>query len=205
MVNLGLAWTLSHEWAQMPERKGTSSFDDPNFFKKIYGSTNIEFPLKPLRRRGGRSKRCSSRGWAKKAPRTRRERKRVRDKCGDYCFLGKDMSFPVCSKNTRKCRRDRAGVCAAKYRADQHDYKEIARKARRILEGGKRTTVGTTDNEKKKKKRGRVGKSKRGGKSKRKSKRKSKKVGVPTKSQRHTNFEMESIEQTFNGQPGFAR
>jgi hypothetical protein len=86
--------------------------------------------------RGGRSKRCSSRGWAKKAPRTRRQRKRVRDKCGDYCFLGKNMSFPVCSKNTRKCRRDRAGVCAAKYRADQHDYKEIARKARRILAGG---------------------------------------------------------------------
>lgn len=87
--------------------------------------------------RGGRSKRCSSRGWAKKAPRTRRQRKRVRDKCGDYCFLGKNMSFPVCSKNTRKCRRDRAGVCAAKYRADQHDYKEIARKARRILAGGR--------------------------------------------------------------------
>ena len=86
--------------------------------------------------RGGRSKRCSSRGWAKKAPRTRRQRKRVRDKCGDYCFLGKNMSFPVCSKNTRKCRRDRAGVCAAKYRADQHDYREIARKARRILKGG---------------------------------------------------------------------
>ena len=91
--------------------------------------------------RGGRSKRCSSRGWAKKAPRTRRQRKRVRDKCGDYCFLGKNMSFPVCSKNTRKCRRDRAGVCAAKYRADQHDYKEIARKARRILAGGGNSAI----------------------------------------------------------------
>ena len=55
---------------------------------------------------------------------------------GRKCFLGKDLSFPVCSKYTRKCKRDRAGVCAARYRAVQHDHKEIARKARRILEGG---------------------------------------------------------------------
>jgi hypothetical protein len=85
---------------------------------------------------GGRSARCSARGWGKKSPRTRRERKRVYDKCGRKCFLGKDLSFPVCSKYTRKCKRDRAGVCAARYRADQHDHKEIARKARRILDGG---------------------------------------------------------------------
>ncbi len=87
-------------------------------------------------KKGGHSARCSARGWGKKSPRTRRERQRVYDKCGRKCFLGKDLSFPVCSKYTRKCKRDRAGVCAARYRAVQHDHKEIARKARRILKGG---------------------------------------------------------------------
>ena len=89
------------------------------------------------RKNGGRKTRGgrSARGWGKKSPRTRRERQRVYDKCGRKCFLGKDLSFPVCSKYTRKCKRDRAGVCAARYRADQYDHKEIARKARRILEG----------------------------------------------------------------------
>ena len=137
---MGLALILSHEWAQM----AASRLENFSFLNGGKNRSKIK---------GGRSDRCSSRGWGRKAPRTRRERERVRDKCGDYCFLGRDMSFPVCSKYTRKCRRDRAGVCAAKYRADQHDHKEIARKARRILEGGRKTQ----------RKRGRTSKRKRGG------------------------------------------
>ena len=74
-------------------------------------------------------------GWAKQSPKYH-ERLRMMDKCGKKCFLGENMTFPVCVKNT--CRRNPKGIHAAYVRARQYSYKKgyskIAKKAKRMLE-----------------------------------------------------------------------
>lgn len=63
------------------------------------------------------TKKLSSKGWAKQAPGTR-ERKIMRKKCGSKCFLGPEISFPICPKGT--CKPNSKGIYAAYVRARQY-------------------------------------------------------------------------------------
>ena len=67
-------------------------------------------------------------GWSKLAP-SRKQRKKML-KCG-HCFLGKNMSYPICAKNT--CKINRKGVYAAYIRAREYKSKRVANKAKKIL------------------------------------------------------------------------
>ena len=63
------------------------------------------------------TKKLSSKGWAKQAPGTH-ERKLMRKKCGSKCFLGPEISFPICPKGT--CKTNSKGMYAAYVRARQY-------------------------------------------------------------------------------------
>ena len=57
-------------------------------------------------------------------------------KCGRKCFLGPKKSFPICKKNT--CKISSKGVYAAyirarQYRTKSRKYRNISRKAKRML------------------------------------------------------------------------
>jgi hypothetical protein len=65
------------------------------------------------------------------------QKKMMLQKCGKKCFLGKNTSFPICTKNT--CKRNIKGVYAAYIRSRQYSskgrkYKRIASKAKRMIE-----------------------------------------------------------------------
>jgi hypothetical protein len=77
------------------------------------------------------------RGWNQQQPGTHQRTVMMR-KCGKKCFLGKNKTFPICSKNT--CKVNKKGVHAAYIRAREYmtirgtrKYKNISDKARRIL------------------------------------------------------------------------
>lgn len=77
-------------------------------------------------------KRLSSKGWAKLSPKTLKMRNHIYRKCGNKCFLGKKLSFPICSK--KSCKLNNKGLYAAYTRAKQYKYKSIASKSRKILQ-----------------------------------------------------------------------
>lgn len=75
-------------------------------------------------------------GWKNECP-SRRQRIVMLNRCGKKCFLGENISFPICKKNT--CKISKKGVYAAYVRARQYSskgrkYTIVARKAKRILE-----------------------------------------------------------------------
>ena len=95
-------------------------------------------------------------GWGKLKP-NRIQRRRMKKKCGRKCFLGPDISFPICTKNT--CRRNKKGIASAYIRAKQWGkprafyktywgrphmkrvvYTRVAKKARRLLGWDRRKT-----------------------------------------------------------------
>jgi len=55
-------------------------------------------------------------GWNKLSP-NKTQRKEMMYKCGKKCFLGPNLSFPVCEKNT--CKINRKGLHSAYIRAAQ--------------------------------------------------------------------------------------
>jgi len=59
-------------------------------------------------------------GWSRVKP-TKKERKLMKHKCGDKCFLGPNQSFPICTKRT--CKINKKGVWAAYVRARQWSSK----------------------------------------------------------------------------------
>ena len=68
-------------------------------------------------------------GWAKQSP-SMRQRHTMKKRCGKKCFLGPNVSFPVCEKNT--CKVSSKGIWAAYVRAKEwgkprHSYKGKAR------------------------------------------------------------------------------
>jgi hypothetical protein len=74
-------------------------------------------------------------GWKNKSP-NHSQRIKMYKKCGKKCFLGKNLSFPICNKNT--CKRNKKGVYSAYIRARQYSsknksYKRIATRARNML------------------------------------------------------------------------
>jgi hypothetical protein len=72
------------------------------------------------------TKKLSSKGWAKQAPGTR-ERKIMRKKCGSKCFLGPEISFPICPKGT--CKINSKGIYAAYVRARQYGSKRSSKRS----------------------------------------------------------------------------
>ena len=52
--------------------------------------------------------------------------------CGKKCFLGPKKTFPICIKNT--CKISSKGLHAAYIRARQYKYKNISKKARKMLQ-----------------------------------------------------------------------
>ena len=75
------------------------------------------------------------RGWKNEKP-GRHQKTVMLNKCGRKCFLGENISFPICKKNT--CKISSKGVYAAYVRAREYSSKNktrknIARKAERLL------------------------------------------------------------------------
>jgi len=89
-------------------------------------------PNRTLRkRRTKRKSRSATRGWRKQSPGTH-ERTLMMRRCGKKCFLGPNKTFPICKKRT--CKVDRRGVQAAYIRACQWGYKNIAKRAKKLLQ-----------------------------------------------------------------------
>ena len=67
---------------------------------------------------GGKKTRKSVpwKGWSKQSPNSR-QRKTMKKRCGKKCFLGPNVSFPVCKKNT--CKICDKGLWAAYIRAKE--------------------------------------------------------------------------------------
>lgn len=108
-------------------------------------------------RRHGHHRKSPWTGWAKKAPNTTQRRKMMkRCRPKGKCFLGPKLSFPVCAKNT--CKVSKKGAWAAYIRARQwggparayvhrahprhgrRTYRDVARKALKIIHSRKRKT-----------------------------------------------------------------
>ncbi len=86
-----------------------------------------------------------STGWAQRAPQRGRERNRIKQECGNKCFLLPDeLAFPVCPvcppNKPCACEYDCRGILAAKVRSNQWKTKnpKYARIARRAQQLGNR-------------------------------------------------------------------
>jgi hypothetical protein len=79
----------------------------------------------------GKGRGSATRGWKRMSPGTS-ERRRMLAKCGDKCFLGPAISYPICNRGT--CTINRKGVQSAYNRARQFKRTAIASKARKLLE-----------------------------------------------------------------------
>jgi len=97
-------------------------------------------------------------GWRGNSP-NKKQRKTMRKRCGKKCFLGPNLSFPICAKGT--CRRNKRGIMSAYIRAKQWGkpksfyknywgkprmkrkvYTRVVKKARKLMgrkKGGRRT------------------------------------------------------------------
>ena len=87
---------------------------------------------KTLKNRGRGS---ATRGWKSEKPGYHQRTVMLR-KCGRKCFLGPKKSFPICKKNT--CKISSKGVYSAyirarQYRTKSRKYRNISRKAKRML------------------------------------------------------------------------
>lgn len=71
-------------------------------------------------------------GWRDMAPRTVGERQELMNKCGRDCFLDPDwLGYPICSREN-DCKPQCSGILAAKIRANQWKYPDIAERADRL-------------------------------------------------------------------------
>ena len=70
-----------------------------------------------------------TRGWAAAAPQKGAERHRLKEECGEACFLKPDSEgFPVCAalREGQGCKVDCRGVTAARVRAAQWKYPKVS-------------------------------------------------------------------------------
>jgi hypothetical protein len=92
--------------------------------------TNIENQDKPQG--------AATRGWSARAPQKGVERTELLNRCGDTAFLLPEVKkFPImqaCRDNNCDCKIDCGGVLAAKIRAKQWGYTEVAEKAQYLLD-----------------------------------------------------------------------
>ena len=71
-----------------------------------------------------------TRGWKNQKP-GYHQRTVMLKRCGKKCFLGPGKSFPICKKNT--CKVSAKGLYSAFIRANQYHYKNISKKANKLL------------------------------------------------------------------------
>jgi hypothetical protein len=75
-------------------------------------------------------------GWSQEVPKRGKERKELKEKCGDEAFLRpSNLGFPIMtgkSAGASKCQVSCKGVAAARVRACQWNYFGIAEKATKI-------------------------------------------------------------------------
>jgi len=73
-----------------------------------------------------------TRGWKTISPKNISDRRILLEKCGADCFLMPEaLKFPICSKEM-DCKKNCSGILAAKVRANQWGYMDIAKKADRL-------------------------------------------------------------------------
>lgn len=65
-------------------------------------------------------------GWAKLKPRNLIERKKMYNNCGKKCFLGNNLSYPICKRNS--CNINKKGIHAAHIRASAHKNNRVVKK-----------------------------------------------------------------------------
>ena len=85
-----------------------------------------------------------TRGWSIMAPRGGKQREELYNKCGSKCFLGKitrgpkggfKAGFPICARCVEgkcDCRPVAGGIVAARVRARQWGYPEVAKRAEQL-------------------------------------------------------------------------
>ena len=79
------------------------------------------------RKRASRKIGSPAKGWKNASPKRGSQRRAIMSKCGAKCFLSpKNLKFPICGKN---CVQDCRGIAAAKSRASQYKYTNIASRA----------------------------------------------------------------------------
>lgn len=100
-------------------------------------SSRKRLPAKAVHRKYPAGRGAPTRGWLAAAPRIPSARRMVKAQCGAECFLApKTLGFPICPKchgAKCSCKLDCRGVRAAKARARQYKYSNIAAEADRIL------------------------------------------------------------------------
>ena len=77
-------------------------------------------------------------GWSRVKP-TKKERKLMKHKCGDKCFLGPNQSFPICTKRT--CKINKKGIWAAYVRARQWSSKTNKNKKNKHTKRNKKVAI----------------------------------------------------------------
>jgi hypothetical protein len=74
----------------------------------------------------------STKGWRRRAPHTKSERRALMARCGSKAFLDpKHLKFPIMAKNG-PCVPDCEGIRAAKSRAAQFHHRKAKAKATRL-------------------------------------------------------------------------
>jgi hypothetical protein len=88
--------------------------------------------------RQGRGQGSRTRGWSADAPKRGKERRLLKEKCGDECFLQpSSYGFPICPRCLNgqcSCQVDCRGLLAAKIRARQWKYENVADVAKKLEE-----------------------------------------------------------------------
>lgn len=80
-------------------------------------------------------KKSKTKGWKDAAPKRGIERRELKERCGDKCFLQPSSDgFPICAsvKKDKNCKIDCRGISSAYVRARQWDYPQVASKAKRL-------------------------------------------------------------------------
>jgi hypothetical protein len=83
-------------------------------------------------RRATRRKAKTTKGWGKRAPKTKKQREALLKRCGPGAFLDpKNLKYPIMPKSG-KCVIDCQGLRAAKSRAGQYHHRKLERKASKL-------------------------------------------------------------------------
>lgn len=113
-------------------KDGTSRKKSPTKAKSAKSPKRVkskDLSPKPL---SNRQKSSATRGWGDVKPHSRPERQALFDRCPE-CFLKPETKqFPVCNKKSTDCIPDCRGIVAAKIRANQWKYMDVAKKAENL-------------------------------------------------------------------------
>lgn len=90
-------------------------------------------PINETHPKGNKTK-----GWKKEAPKNPSDREKLKEECGNKCFLEpSENKYPICAKCSNSkctCKIDCRGSESAYIRAKQYGNENVAKKARKILD-----------------------------------------------------------------------